>query len=168
MPTIINPADFEFRADNSAMEDFGINTLFPRLGVISESKNFVFDIRQLDPGKFSFPYHFHRNAEELIMIISGELTMRSVSGFQILTKGHLVFFEIGASSAHQFYNHSNSSCTYLDLRTTIGIDISEYPDSGKINILPSWELYEKNTGVEYNKGEENVREIWDKLQNKNG
>jgi uncharacterized cupin superfamily protein len=166
MPTVIDPSDFEFKTDNSAMEDFGVKTLFPRLGVVSESKNFIFDIRSLDPGKFSFPYHFHRNAEELIMIISGELTLRSVSGFQVLTKGQLVFFEIGESSAHQFYNHSDSPCTYLDLRTTIGIDISEYPDSGKINILPSWELYEKNTAVEYNKGEENVRGIWDKLHNK--
>lgn len=164
MPTIINPSDFEFRTDNVAPEDFGIKTLNPRLGEVSDSRNFVFDIRQLDPGKYSFPYHFHRNAEELIMIISGELTMRSVSGFQILTKGQLVFFEIGESSAHQFYNHSGSPCTYLDLRTTIGIDISEYPDSGKINILPSWELYEKNTSVEYIKGEDNVREIWNKLQ----
>jgi uncharacterized cupin superfamily protein len=166
MPTIIKPENFEFKTDNSAMEDFGLKTLFPRLGVISESKNFVFDIRQLDPGKFSFPYHFHRNAEELIMIISGTLTLRFVDGFQILNQGELVFFETGETSAHQFYNHSDLPCTYLDLRTTIGLDVSEYPDSGKINILPSWELYEKHTSVEYNKGEENVREIWDRLQNK--
>jgi uncharacterized cupin superfamily protein len=166
MPTVINPSEFEFRTDNSALEDFGIKTLFPRLGVVSESKNFVFDIRQLDPGKFSFPYHFHRNAEELVMILSGELTLRTVSGFQVLNQGQLVFFETGESSAHQFYNHSDSPCTYLDLRTTTGIDISVYPDSGKINILPSWELYEKNTSVDYNKGEENVRQIWKRLQNK--
>jgi len=166
MPTIIKPENFEFKTNNSAMEDFGLKTLFPRLGVISDSKNFVFDIRQLDPGKFSFPYHFHRNAEELIMIISGTLTLRFVDGFQILNQGELVFFETGETSAHQFYNHSDLPCTYLDLRTTIGLDVSEYPDSGKINILPSWELYEKHTSVEYNKGEENVREIWDRLQNK--
>ena len=166
MPIVLNPSEFEFRTDNSALEDFGIKTLFPRLGVVSESKNFVFDIRQLDPGKFSFPYHFHRNAEELVMILSGELTLRTVSGFQVLNQGQLVFFETGESSAHQFYNHSDFPCTYLDLRTTNGIDISVYPDSGKINILPSWELYEKNTSVDYNKGEENVRQIWKRLQNK--
>jgi uncharacterized cupin superfamily protein len=166
MPAIIKPENFEFKTDSSSLEDFGLKTLIPRLGAISDSKHFVFDIRQLDPGKFSFPYHFHRNAEELIMIISGCMTLRSVDGFQILNQGELVFFEIGETSAHQFYNHSDSSCTYLDLRTTVGIDITEYPDSGKINILPSWELYEKHTSVEYNKGEENVKEIWDRLRNK--
>jgi uncharacterized cupin superfamily protein len=164
MPTIIKPANFGFKTDSSSLEDFGLKTLIPRLGAVSDSKHFVFDIRQLDPGKFSFPYHFHRNSEELIMIISGALTLRSVDGFQILNMGELVFFEIGETSAHQFFNHTDSPCTYLDLRTTVGIDITEYPDSGKINILPSWELYETNTRVEYSKGEENVKEIWDKLQ----
>ncbi len=94
------------------------------------------------------------------------MTLRSIEGFQVISKGELVFFETGETSAHQFYNHTNSPCSYLDLRTTIGLDISEYPDSGKINILPSWEVYEKNSRVEYNKGEENVREIWDKLRKK--
>jgi uncharacterized cupin superfamily protein len=166
MPTILKPENFEFRTDTSSMDDFGVKTLSPRLGAISDSKHFVFDIRQLDPGKFSFPYHFHRNAEELVMIISGAMTLRSIEGFQVISKGELVFFETGETSAHQFYNHTNSPCSYLDIRTTIGLDISEYPDSGKINILPSWEVYEKNSRVEYNKGEENVREIWDKLRKK--
>lgn len=166
MTTVIKPENFEFKPDSSSLEDFGLKTLIPRLGAVSDSKHFVFDIRQLDPGKFSFPYHFHRNAEELIMVISGAMTLRSVDGFQVLKEGELVFFETGETSAHQFYNHSDSPCTYLDLRTTIGLDVSEYPDSGKINILPSWELYEKHTSVEYNKGEENVREIWKRLQNK--
>jgi len=166
MPTIIKPENFEFKTDNSSLEDFGVKTLIPRLGAVSESKNFVFDIRQLDPGKFSFPYHFHSSSEELIMIISGSMTLRSVGGFEILNQGELVFFETGEKGTHQLYNHTQSPCTYLDLRTTIGIDITEYPDSGKINILPSWEVYEKNTRVEYNKGEQNVREIWDNLQKK--
>lgn len=164
MPTTIKPENFEFKTDSSSLEDFGLKTLIPRLGVVTDSKHFVFDIRKLDPGKFSFPYHFHRNAEELIMVTSGAMTLRSVDGFQILNAGELVFFEIGEKSAHQFYNHTHSPCVYLDVRTTFGMDITEYPDSGKINILPSWEVYEKNSRVEYNKGEENVREIWDKLQ----
>jgi uncharacterized cupin superfamily protein len=166
MPTIIKPENFEFRTDSTSLEDFGLKTLIPRLGAVSDSKHFVFDIRQLDPGKFSFPYHFHRNAEELIMVISGAMTLRSVDGFQIVNTGELVFFEIGETSAHQFYNHTHSLCAYLDIRTTVGMDITEYPDSGKINILPSWEVYEKNTRVEYNKGEENVREIWGRLREK--
>jgi len=48
----------------------------------------------------------------------------------------------------------------------VGLDVCEYPDSGKINISPFKEVYEKHTQVDYNKGEENVQLIWDKLNNK--
>ena len=166
MPTIIKPDTLDFKLDTKALKDFGLKTLAPRLGEMVGSKHFTFDIRQLDPGLFSFPYHFHRNAEELIMIISGSFTLRSENGLTIINKGELIFFETGESSVHQFYNHDTVPCIYLDLRSTIGIDIAEYPDSGKIIISSTKELYEKHTRVEYNKGEENVREIWKKLQKK--
>lgn len=53
---------------------------------------------------------------------------------------------------------------YLDIRSTIGFDVVEYPDSGKINVSNK-EMYEKKNMVDYNHGEENVEKIWDKLKN---
>jgi uncharacterized cupin superfamily protein len=166
MPTIIKPEKSEFKTDINALREFGLKTLFPRLGKVSGATHFTFDIRKLDPDTYSFPYHFHRNSEELMMLISGTMTVRTPEGLSILETGDLVFFETGETGAHQFYNHSSDACVYLDIRSTFGIDISEYPDSGKINILPQREIYEKNTRVEYNKGEEHVREIWRNLGKK--
>jgi uncharacterized cupin superfamily protein len=166
MPTIINPKSLEFKADASTLNEFKLKTLTPRLADICQSKHFMFDIRQLDPEKYSFPYHFHRNAEELIFIISGTLTLRSKDGLKIINKGELVFFEVGETSVHQLYNHSAVPCVYLDIRTTPGIDVTEYPDSGKVNIFPFKLIFEKHTQVNYNKGEENVEEIWKKLISK--
>jgi len=117
----------------------------------------------LNSGKYSFPYHFHRNAEELILIVSGSMTIRTPKGFVIAIKGQLVFFEMGETGTHQFYNHDTIPCIYLDIKTTVGIDVCEYPDSGKINISPSNETFEKESRVDYNKGEKNVQRIWDKL-----
>ena len=165
MPTIINPDDLEYKNDPSVLEQFDLLTLFPRLTKIANSKHFVFDLRKLDSGKYSFPYHFHRNAEELIMIISGSMTIRTPKGFEIAKKGQIVFFEMGETSAHQFFNHDTVPCEYLDIRTTVGIDVCEYPDSGKINISPFGEIFEKVSQVDYNKGEENVQLTWDKLKN---
>jgi uncharacterized cupin superfamily protein len=164
MPAIINPDELEYKNDSSALESFDLLTLSPRLSKIVGSKHFVFDLRKLDSGKYSFPYHFHRNAEELIMIISGSMTIRLPKGFEIVQKGQIVFFEMGETSAHQFYNHDTQPCVYLDLRTTVGIDVCEYPDSGKINVSPFNEIFEKKTQVDYNKGEENVQLIWDRLK----
>jgi hypothetical protein len=47
-----------------------------------------------------------------------------------------------------------------------GVDVCEYPDSGKINIIPSIEIFEKDSKVAYFKGEENVVEKWNEIKKK--
>ncbi len=137
------PNKLEYKDDSTALDSFDLLTLAPRLSEIAGSKHFKFDIRKLEPGKYSFPYHFHHNAEELIMIISGSMTIRTPNGLEIAKQGQLVFFEIGETGTHQFYNHDKTPCVYLDIKSTVGIDICEYPDSDKINISLSDETYEK-------------------------
>ena len=165
MPTIINPDELEYQKDAYTSDTFDIATLSPRLFKLVGSKHFVFDLRKLAPGKYTFPYHFHRNAEEIFLIISGSMTLRTPKGLEIIKTGQIVFFEIGESGAHQCYNHDTIPCVYLDLRSNLGIDVCEYPDSEKVNIIPYGEIYEKQTKVNYYKGEENVQLIWDKLKN---
>jgi uncharacterized cupin superfamily protein len=164
MPTVFKRKDFKFKEDPSSIENFRIETADPRLSRIVNSENMIFDIRLLNPGQFSFPYHFHRHAEELMFIISGSLTMRSPSGFQVLQEGDVIFFEMGERGAHQLFNHTESPCTYLDIKTALANDICEYPDSGKLSVSPNREIFEKSTQADYFKGEENVKEIWKKLK----
>ena len=83
-----------------------------------------------------------------------------LKGFQKVSEGDIVFFEEGAKGAHQLYNHNDFPCIYLDVRTTIGIDVCEYPDSGKVNILPDMNIFESSSAVDYYKGEENVTAKW--------
>ena len=166
MPTIIKPETLGYKTDPNALKEFGLQTLIPRLGTLAGTTHFTFDIRKLDPDTYSFPYHFHRNSEELMMLISGSMTLRTPKGLTVLKTGELVFFETGETGAHQFYNHDSVPCVYLDIRSTIGIDIAEYPDSAKINILPAREIFDKKSQVAYNEGEEGVREIWENLGKK--
>jgi uncharacterized cupin superfamily protein len=164
MATIINTGKFEYKTDESALIPFKLQTLHPRLSKMVGSKQLVFDLRKLDPGKFSFPYHYHRNAEELVLIISGSITVRTSKGLEIVGQGQIVFFEIGEEGVHQFFNHTNEPCVYFDLRTNPGIDVAVYPDSGKINILPFNEIYEQQSRVEYNTGEDKIENIWENLK----
>jgi uncharacterized cupin superfamily protein len=161
MPKIFNERSISFEKRECRMPEFLWHTS-PQLAKLSNAKHFRFDIRSLDPDKFSFPYHFHRAAEELFVILSGEATLRSPQGFQKVYEGDVVFFEEGAEGAHQLYNHNDSPCIYLDLCTTIGIDVCEYPDSGKVNILPYKDIFESSSSVDYYKGEENVSAKWPK------
>jgi len=159
MAYVFNEKNIFFDEKQSPIPEFSWHTS-PRLSELVNSKNFKFNIRSLDPGKFSFPYHFHRNAEELFVILSGKATLRTPKGFVEIGEGDIVFFEMGPNCAHQLYNHTNQPCKFLDLGAAVELDVCEYPDSGKINILPSQEIYQTDDRVDYYDGEAEVSNQW--------
>ncbi len=160
MPAFFNSEELEFKRDKFNSSKFDLLTALPNLGKRVDAKHLVFDVRKLNPGCLSFPYHFHRNAEELMMIVSGSMAVRSPQGFRIVGRGEIVFMEKGATGAHQFYNHTEAACTYLDVKSLLGLDIVEYPDSGKIMISPPGEAFEKKDRTDYLKGEKNAKGVW--------
>lgn len=160
MPKIFKQEDVSFQEDANAIDNFRLQTVMPRLSKIVDSKHLVFDYRTLPPEQYSFPYHFHRNAEELVVIISGSMTLRSIDGFRILNKGDLIFFEMGQTGVHQFYNHDTVPCIYLDIKTVREMDVCEYPDTNKIYISSNSEIFVKGSQVDYFNGEVNVADKW--------
>jgi uncharacterized cupin superfamily protein len=76
-----------------------------------------------------------------------------------LREGDIAFFETGAAGAHQLYNHTAEPCVYLDVRTFAGADIAEYPDSGRLLIVPTMERFDKAASTGYFEGEPPVDEI---------
>ncbi|MBH1939646.1 cupin domain-containing protein [Mobilitalea sibirica] len=159
MAHIFKKDSITFEINKSTIPEFVWHSS-PRLSELVQSKHLHFDIKRLDPGKYSYPYHFHRNAEEIFVILKGKGMLRTNDSFEELVAGDIVFFEIGPTGAHQLYNHTLEICEYLDIRTEAGIDVCEYPDSGKVNILPYKEIYETNSRVEYFKGEDKVKDKW--------
>ena len=121
MPLIHRLSEIELRENKSSIPDFSWKSSLP-LEEISKSKYLHFDIKSLFPGKFSYPYHFHRNAEELFIILEGEATLRSPKEYQTISKGDIIFFEEGSSGTHQLYNHSDEQLIYIDIRTKANID----------------------------------------------
>jgi len=91
MPKIFNRQDLKYEKRKSLLPEFEWHSS-PKLGKLANSKYLQFDIRSLDPGKFSFPYHFHRASEELFMILSGQATLRSPEGFTKVAEGDVIFF----------------------------------------------------------------------------
>jgi uncharacterized cupin superfamily protein len=159
MVQVFNSKNLSYELKQSPIPEFSWHTS-EKLSQMVNSKHLKFDVRLLDPGKYSYPYHFHRNAEEMFVILSGRVTLRTSDRFVELNEGDIVFFEIGPEGAHQLYNHTDQPCRYLDIRTDMGIDVCEYPDSGKINVLPYQEVYQSNTRVDYYKDEDKVSEKW--------
>jgi uncharacterized cupin superfamily protein len=167
MATILKCDKRDFQEDSNKIDSFRLYSDVSKIRNGIRPKNLNFDLRLLNPGQFSAPYHFHRYAEELFMVVSGSMTMRTPDGLEIITNGDMVFFEMGEIGSHQFFNHGKEPCIYLDVRTFIGFDICEYPDSGKILIAPSFEIFNKESTLGYFEGEKNILEKWNKIKNKN-
>jgi uncharacterized cupin superfamily protein len=165
MATILKSNEREFKEEENKIDPFRVFTDVSREKKGINPKHLIFDLRQLNPGQYWAAYHFHRYAEELFMVISGCATLRTPAGLETVNSGDLIFFEMGETGAHQLYNHTDEPCVYLDIRTFIGVDICEYPDSNKINIMPMDEIFRKNAQVSYFDGEENVREKWEEIKN---
>ena len=166
MATILKKELREFKEEQNKIDNFRLYSDVSRKIQGVKPQNLNFDLRLLNPGQFSAPYHFHRYAEELFLILSGSMTLRTPSGLELVESGDLIFFEMGETGAHQFYNHGTEPCTYLDVRTFIGYDVCEYPDSGKILLAPSYEIFSKDTLSGYFEGEDQVVDKWKHLKNK--
>jgi uncharacterized cupin superfamily protein len=166
MATIFKSDKRNFQESSNKIDNYRVFTDVSRIKKGLNPENLNFDLRQLNPDQYSVPYHFHRYAEELFMIISGSATLRTPNGLEIVNSGDLIFFEKGKTGAHQLYNHTTETCVYLDIRTYIGYDVAEYPDSNKILIAPSREIFDIDSQVSYFKGEENIKDKWKQIDNK--
>lgn len=165
MATILKADQRDFKESANKIDNYRIFTDVSRIKKGLNPENLNFDLRQLNPGEFSAPYHFHRYAEELFIILSGSATLRTPNGLETVNSGDLIFFEKGETGAHQLNNHTDEICIFLDIRTYIGYDIAEYPDSDKILIAPTFEIFTKGSQANYFDGEKNIKDKWEQIRN---
>ncbi|MGL1891630.1 MAG: cupin domain-containing protein [Spirochaetaceae bacterium] len=123
------------------------------------SKLLFFDIRELPPGNFSCPYHYHSDEEEVFVVIEGEALLRQNDKKELVKEGDLLFFKSGEEGAHQLYNHTDSPFKYLDLSTNRDYGFCGYPDSKKINI-GNGHIYKEDDKVGYYDGEKDIPDFW--------
>ncbi len=159
MPKVFNESTVPYVLRNRPVPQYSWHTT-EKMDVFLGAKKVNMDIRALDPGAYSYPYHFHHNAEEIFVVLSGEMTLRTSEGLRVVRQGDVIFCETGAGSAHQMHNHSDAPCRYLDIVTRPDMDMAEYPDTGKVLVSTSDEMYRKGPAAEYFDDEENPARIW--------
>ncbi len=97
---------------------------------------------ELQPGASSFPLHIHHANEELLVVLAGTPTLRTLDGERELAQGEVVAFPSGRRGAHRIYNRSDAPVRFLIVSTMISPEVNEYPDSDKIwvrNFAPGGE-----------------------------
>jgi uncharacterized cupin superfamily protein len=88
-------------------------------------------VYELGPGNFAV-YHFHHAAEELLVVLDGELTMKTEAGERLVRRGEVVIFPVGPAGAHGFRNDGDERCRYLMASTHPAPEVVEYPELGQI------------------------------------
>jgi len=99
------------------------------------AKQCVAAVYEIPPEKSAYPYHYHTMNEEIFYIISGSGVLRTPDGERRIAAGDLLFFPADERGAHKLTNDSaTEKLVYLDVDTTNPLDVSAYPDSGKIGV----------------------------------
>ena len=113
------PAPFHLKAgervrqalgDAGGLNDFGVNLL------------------KLPPGAWSSQRHWHSAEDEFIWVVSGEVTLVTDEGEQILGAGDCATFPKNRPNGHHLINKSNGMALVLEVGTRSTEDVCDYPD----------------------------------------
>ncbi len=114
-------------------------------------------IYDLAPGQSSCPYHYEYE-EEWLLVVDGDVVMRTPDGERTAARGDLVCFPAGPGGAHKIMNRSESPARVLVFSSTRVPAVSVYPDSDKIGVFPGDEanelIFKRGTAVPWSEGEE--------------
>jgi len=110
---------------------FGGTSLTEGFGAVATGMG----IYELEPGNALWPYHFEATEEEWLIVIEGELTLRTPEGEAVLRGGDVTCFPAGAAGAHAVRNHTEASVRFAmpSANPPYG-SATVYPDSGKVRV----------------------------------
>ena len=129
--------------------DFEDKDIDPLIG----GKNLGYRVIRLQPGKMSFPMHFHNFGEEMCYIMEGACTLKTPRGDVEVIEGDFIAFPPGTIGAHKFVNKTDAPVVLFILGTTTPHDVSEYPDSNKVLPYVVGKIYRKDPSLSYWDGE---------------
>jgi uncharacterized cupin superfamily protein len=81
--------------------------------------------------------HWHTHEDEFVYVLSGELTLVTDEGEQILRAGQCAGYPAGCRDAHHLINRSERPAQYLEIGTRDPRDLAHYPDDDLKWLLPA-------------------------------
>jgi len=92
-------------------------------------------VYEVGPGQATWPYHFELNEEEWLIVVQGELTLRTPDGERVLRTGDVVCFPAGVTGAHAVRNDGELVARFAMPSSVSPFgDACVYPDSGTFKL----------------------------------
>jgi uncharacterized cupin superfamily protein len=101
---------------------------------------------EIDGGKQLWPYHFHWNNEEWLVVVAGAPTLRTPDGERELKPGDVVGFPQGEDGAHTLFGPGRVAIFSTRRHGSV-----TYPDSGKVGAGPPHDrlYFRRGDAVDY-------------------
>jgi uncharacterized cupin superfamily protein len=99
-----------------------------RLGDAAGLSQFGVNLLRLPPGAWSSQRHWHTKEDEFIYVLSGEVTLVTDAGAEVLRPGDCAGFKAGDPNGHSLRNLSQNEATALEIGSRIDDDGAFYPD----------------------------------------
>jgi uncharacterized cupin superfamily protein len=103
-----------------------------RVGAQAGGERLGATLYEIDPGGYGSPFHLHHGNEEMIIVLSGSPTLRTLDGTRQLAPGDVVACPVGPRGAHQLQNNTDEPIRALVISTMVYPEIAEQLDSDKI------------------------------------
>ena len=103
-----------------------------RVGRQAGARELGASVFEVPPGGSTFPLHAHHANEEILVVLAGRPTLRTIDGERVLEPGELVCFRTGRAGAHRIDNRTEEPVRVLIVSTMIGPDVVEHVDSQKV------------------------------------
>ncbi len=113
------PPPFDIQAARASAPDSATPAGLSQYGV---------NLLRLPPGAWSSQRHWHTAGDEFVYVLSGEVTLVTDSGEEILRAGDCAGFPAGDTNGHCLQNRSDSDARVLEVGTRIAGDIGYYSD----------------------------------------
>jgi uncharacterized cupin superfamily protein len=92
-------------------------------------------VYEVEPGQATWPYHFELVEEEWLIVIAGEVTLRTPEGERSLRAGDVACFSAGPAGAHAVRNDGDVVARFAMPSSVAPYgDAVVYPDSGKFRV----------------------------------
>ena len=120
-----------------------------RLGDAAGLTQYGVNLLRLPPGAWSSQRHWHAKQDEFIYVLSGEVTLMTDAGAELLHAGDCAGFKAGDPDGHCLQNRSSADAMVLEVGTRIVGDSATYSD---IDMLaPGGVGYTRKDGTPYPK-----------------
>ena len=120
-----------------------------RVGERAGAEELGASVYELEPGD-EMVYHYHVQREELMIVLTGRLGLRTADGWEELPEGEVVAFPRGERGAHGYRNNSDRPLRVLMISEMNGPNISVYPDTEQVGIFDAGHRAERRFGALFN------------------